>query len=351
MVTTAGTGLTGGQGPVSGRVAGAVLAAIRGNVGLTQQGLAEAMQVSLATVQGWESGRRPLINLTMVRLSKLRRVMQLATVDSTHLAVLNEALHADNILAEIDLTSPTEHPLALTVPNRMLTELLAWPMTGRPPRHLASTRARLDVSPDERDYIATALRTVADTADRDMSGAMLRRQAQYLVTEHRQSADWIRENRAVDARASRDLREWSPEWAVARSRAISDASNGNPEPLHRFIEQGLSTDTAITANLAYWAYWVGEVPHPWSSDADMLTDTQPWSGELLLGSLLDGLERAPYRDLCADALHALMRYRRGLRTPANRQRVREALDRATAVNEFTRNSTRKLDQLSYALEE
>lgn len=353
MLTAPRAGLTGSQAPVSGRVGGAVLAAIRGNVGLTQQGLAEAMQVSLATVQGWESGRRPLINLTVVRLAKLRRVLQLATVESTHLAALNEALQADNILAEIDIATPDAHPLALIVPNRMLTELLAWPMSGRAPRQLAGTRARLDVSPAERDYIAAALRAVADAASRDVGGAMLRRQAQYLVTEHQQSADWIHQSRAGDARAraSRDLHEWSPEWAVTRSRAISATSNGNPELLERFIEQGLSTDTAISANLAYWAYWVGEVPHPWSSDADMLTNSQPWSGELLLTSLLDGLEHAPYRDLCADALHALLRHRRGLRSPANRQRIREVLDRATASSEFTRSSTRKLDQLSYVLEE
>lgn len=351
MNTIPTAGLTASQPPVSGRVAGAVLAAVRGHRELTQHDLAEAMQVSLATVQGWESGRRPLINLTMVRLAKLRRVLQLAAADSTHLAVLNEALQADNILSEIDIVSPAEHPLALIVPNRMLIELLAWPMTGRPPRQLAATRARLDVAPAERDYIAGALRTVADAAERNVSGAMLRRQAQYLVAEHPQSADWNSERSAIDARAAHDLREWSPDWAVARSRAISAASNGNPEPLQRFIEHGLSTDRAISANLAYWAYWVGEVPQPWSSDADMLTDTQPWSGELLLSSLLDGLENAPYRDLCADALHALMRHRRGLRTSMNSQRIRHAIDRATSTSEFRRRSVRKLEQLSYALEE
>ncbi|WP_433868462.1 helix-turn-helix domain-containing protein, partial [Saccharopolyspora sp. CA-218241] len=73
MPSRADPGLTGSQSPVAGRVAGAVLAAIRAQAGLTQQGLSEAMQVSLATVQGWESGRRPLLNLPVSRFAKLRR--------------------------------------------------------------------------------------------------------------------------------------------------------------------------------------------------------------------------------------------------------------------------------------
>ncbi|MBB5159661.1 hypothetical protein [Saccharopolyspora phatthalungensis] len=155
--------------------------------------------------------------------------------------------------------------------------------------------------------------------------------------------------RAADVRAARDIREWSPEWAVTRSRAISAAAAGDLEPLSRFIEQGLGTEDAVKANLAYWAYWVGEIPERWISDAAMLTNGQPWSGELLLGSLLDGLEHAPYRDLCAHALNALIPFRRGLDRPDLRRRVLDTVDRATASNEFARSSLRKLDQLSYAL--
>lgn len=342
-------GLTASESPIAGRIAGAVLAAIRGAAGLTQQGLAEAMQVSLGTVQGWESGRRPLINLPMARFSKLRRILQLSTASSAHLAVLSEALQADEILTEAGTEDPVVHPLSLVVPNRLLTELLAWPMTGSPPRQLSGTKARLDVAPAERDHLAAVLRSVADRADRGVEGAMLRRQAQYFVAEHEESAGWSAQMRAADVRASRDIREWTPEWAVTRSRAISAAAAGDLDPLQRFIEHGLGTEQATRANLAYWAYWVGEIPHQWTSDADMLTDGQPWSGELLLDSLLDGLESAPYRDLCAHALHALIPYRRGLERPDLRQRVLETIDRTTSSNEFTRDSIRKLDQLSYAL--
>lgn len=348
MTLNGSTGLTGSEVPVAGRIAGAVLAAIRSHVGMTQQGLAEAMGVGLTAVQGWESGRRPLINLPMARIGKLRRILQLSTASTTHLTVLNDALQADSILAELNTAEPELHPLAMVVPDRLLTELLAWPFTRCPPRQLSDTRARLDVSPGERDYLAALLRDVATRADKGVAGAMLRRQAQYLVAEHPGSVDWVREMRAADVRSVRDLREWSPEWAVARSRSISAAVHGDPDQLQRFIRDGLSTDQEVHANLAYWAYWVGEVPHPWTSDADML-DGQPWSGELLLDSLLDGMEHAPYRDLCAHALHALIPCRRNLDRPEVRRRILGTIDRATSAADFTPESVRKLDQLAYAL--
>lgn len=349
MAKNTSQGLTGSKTPITGRVSGAVLAALRAHVGLTQQAFAETMQVSLDTVQGWESGRRPLINLKVTQVGKLRRVLQLATVTSTHLAVFDDALTADGILAELDTDDPAMHPLALIVPDRRLTELLVWPMTGRPPRQLADTNARLDVAPADRNYIAAVLRQVASRADHGVEGAMLRRQAQYLVAEHPASADWVRDMQAADTRSARDLREWTPEWAVTRSRAISAAAAGDKDALERFVRDGLSTDQAVEAQLRYWAYWVGELPQPWVSDADMLADGQPWSGELLLASLLDGLEHAPYRDLCAHALHALIPYRRGLERPDLRRRVLDAIDRATSTADFTHDSIRKLDQLAYAL--
>ena len=89
------------------------------------------------------------------------------------------------------------------------------------------------------------------------------------------------------------------------------------------------------------------LPHP---EAQCLLDAAPCTaflpGELLLDSLLDGLENAPYRDLCA---HALIPFRHGLDRPDLRRRVLDAIDRVTAAHDFARDSLRKLDQLSYAL--
>ncbi|WP_433872195.1 hypothetical protein [Saccharopolyspora sp. CA-218241] len=179
-------------------------------------------------------------------------VLQLATASSTILAVLAEAVQADEILTKIGGEVPALHPLALVVPNRLLTELLAWPMTGTPPRQLSGTRAprsRVGGAGPARCRSPIGRGSVADRADRGIEGAMLRRQAQYLVAEHRASAEWVAEMRAHDVRAGRDIREWSPEWAVTRSRAISAAAGGDLDPLMRFIEHGLGTEQAVRANL------------------------------------------------------------------------------------------------------
>lgn len=339
-----GTGVTGGHPSL----AGAVLAAIRRNVGLTQQGLAEVMQrSSVKTVQGWESGRRPLTRLTFEELDQLHRVLTLATASSSHLAVLHDALKADRILAQLNVDDLRLHPLATIVPTRTLTELLAWPMTGRPPRQLADLDPQLHVPSGYRDHLATELRRAADHAGRDVAGAMVRRQAHYLTANHEPSAGWLSESITADLRAAPDLREWSPEWASVRSRAIVATAHGDHEPMQRFLEQGLSSDQGVTANLVYWAYWVGEIAYAWSSDHDMLTNTHPWSGELLLDSLLDGLANAPYRELCAHALWSLLASRRGL-AERHREQILTTIDYVTGTHELSRNTTNRLDQIAYA---
>lgn len=344
MSETNGTGVTGGHPSL----AGAVLAAIRRHVGLTQQGLADAMQrSSVKTIQGWESGRRPLTRLTFEELDQLQRVLTLATASSNYLAVLNDALKADRIVAQLDTTDPRAHPLATVVPNRTLTELLAWPMTGQPPRQLADLQPQLHVPSGYRDHLAAALRRAADQAGRDVAGAMVRRQAHYLAASHAPSAGWLAESVAADLRAAPDLREWSPDWPAVRSRAIVAATRGDHEPMQQFLERGLSSDQAITANLVYWAYWTGEISWAWSSDADMLANSQPWSGELLLGSLLDGLAAAPYRELCAHALHALLKVRRGL-VDRHRDQIITTIDYVTSTYELSRDTTNRLDQIAYA---
>jgi len=53
--------LTGGQGSRAiGVVSGFVLKLARQSAALTQEKLAEVLTVDVTTVQGWESGRRPL---------------------------------------------------------------------------------------------------------------------------------------------------------------------------------------------------------------------------------------------------------------------------------------------------
>jgi hypothetical protein len=198
------------------------------------------------------------------------------------------------ILAGLGATDPGRHPLALTVPHRAMTALLAWPLTGQPPRQLATARADLAAGHAE---ITAALREAADQAEGDGErAAMLRRQERFLLAQADDPAarQWAASTQARDLRTPGDLRQWTPRWAAARSAAHVAATAGNLDPLHRFIDQGLSDDRLISANLSYWAYWAGEAPAPWNADSAM---TRPaadtWNGTLLLGTLMRGIVHAP----------------------------------------------------------
>ena len=55
-----------------GRVSGFVFKLARESAGLTQQQLAADLRVSAATIQGWESGRRPLMAMPAGQFLALR---------------------------------------------------------------------------------------------------------------------------------------------------------------------------------------------------------------------------------------------------------------------------------------
>jgi len=71
MARHASATLTGSRGS-EGRISGYVLKVIRESLGQTQEQLAERLGVSAATVQGWESGRRPLMAMPAGNLMALR---------------------------------------------------------------------------------------------------------------------------------------------------------------------------------------------------------------------------------------------------------------------------------------
>ena len=344
----AGRPLTASESPLAGRIAGTVLKALREHIGLTQVQFAEKLGVGLTTVQGWETGRRPLINARVLDVQRIRRLLQASGVPSDLLGVWDQALTADTILSAMDTPDTENHPLALVVPDRTLTALLAWPITGTTPQQLDGARLPMDI--EARDHLAAQLRTVADRSDDDERGAMLRRQARFLIVTHEPSRDWLAHAAARDTPTKRELQDWSPKWPVARSHAVSAAVAGNPEALQQFIRDGLTTDRGIAANLAYWAYWVGEIRSPWSSDSEML-DSQDWSGERLLASLLHGLQHAPYRDLCAHALWALLQHRRHLiDRPDTRARIATVIDTVTSEDSAVTGETlRRLEQVAYRL--
>lgn len=344
--------LTAGEAEVSGRVAGAVLAAVRAEVGRTQEALARELGVGATTVQGWESGRRPLVRAAFQDLQRLMRQLRLAGAAPALMHVLDQALLVDTIYADLDVPAAERHPLALVVPDRTMTELLTWPLTGEPPRQLSgTTAARLDVGQGVRDAVAGELRAAADQAGLDERGAMLRRQVKYLVAGNAASSEWVRAQAAADTRGQPDLRDWSPAWPVARSQAVSAAHGGDSEPLRRFIDRGLTSEATIEASLTYWAYWVGEHDAAWTSDADMLRSEVGWTGERLLHSLLEGTVHAPYRELCIHALWALLHSRgRLVRKPGAAARISAAAALVLDTAGLDGESRRRIEQVRYLAE-
>src|SRR5690349_13475975 len=109
--------LTGGQGaPTSGLISGFVLRLARQSAGLTQEKLAEVSSVDTTTIQGWESGRRPLSAVSAGDFLRLcGRLSRLGAPASTGRR-LREAIEADLVLATgiaagRTWVSPDSHPL------------------------------------------------------------------------------------------------------------------------------------------------------------------------------------------------------------------------------------------------
>ncbi|MBF6302312.1 helix-turn-helix transcriptional regulator [Nocardia amamiensis] len=339
---------------LDGRVAGAVLAAIRRQIGLGQDELAELLGVAVKTVGAWEQGRNPLTRLPFARLRQVTRALLVHGACSELVAAFETALQADDILSGLDQRDPKRHPLGLTVPDRAITEMLTWPLTGAIPRQLKGTSAVLHIPVSQRTEAVASLRALAESAGDGEQGAMLRRQAVFLVASHDaafQHAEGWASSQIKRQASEADLRRWSPEWAVARSAAVRAASTGNHEPLQRFVDEGLSDAETELANLRYWAYWVGEFGTPWASDADMVrTKSDAWSGELLLPSLLTGVVSAPYRELCAHSLWALARTRRMLVTqPRWASAISSTVDKATSDDSLSARARQRLEQVHYLI--
>ncbi|MER7623818.1 helix-turn-helix transcriptional regulator [Streptomyces sp. NPDC126503] len=186
-------------------MAGFVLRLAREAAPLTQDRLAQELGVDTGTVQGWESGRRPLANVKAGRLLELRRRLPA--------------------------------------------------LAGRLP---PARRGPAPVSPalpaGLRGTVFTHLREATERALRQgEAGALLHRQALYLASYDRggEAAAWTRAalHRGRDGLARRGF---SPRWAGARSTATALARQGDPQPLLDFIDRALADDdVAEAANLNY----------------------------------------------------------------------------------------------------
>lgn len=137
---------------VTGTVAGFVLRLTRESIPLTQTGMAEALGIDLGTVQGRESGRRPLANMKAGAFLDLKRRLLTLGADRTPLGLLDAAMDADRIIgAALDPSVRLElHPLAGWVHTRDTAHMIAWAVDGAPPPALRRP------SPSRRGPVATA---------------------------------------------------------------------------------------------------------------------------------------------------------------------------------------------------
>ncbi len=140
MPKTSVTALTTGQVRCrEGIVSGHLLKITRERTGRTQARLAEDLRMDATSVQGWESGRRPLTATQTGKLREVRRTLLRLGADPGLLVLLDEALDADAVLSHALAGPPAEdvreHPLFSWVVTRDTTHMLAWALAGvpRPP--------------------------------------------------------------------------------------------------------------------------------------------------------------------------------------------------------------------------
>ncbi|MFF0432832.1 XRE family transcriptional regulator [Streptomyces sp. NPDC004327] len=284
--------------------------------------MAEALGIDLGTMQGWESGRRPLANMKAGALLSLRRRLSALGADTAVVGLLDSAMDADQIIgAALNPSGDIGlHPLSLWVHTRDTAHMLAWALTGATPPGLTDRvplprRGPMAAAPilstADRSRFFQHLRETAEAArEKPCGDTLLHRQALYLASYDRgpESASWTAH--ALHARRGVLARQgWSEHWAEARSTATALARLGDPQPLLDFIERSLAgDDTAEAANLNYWAYWLGGVRLPQSDDGFMRDrELTGWDPVTLLRGLTYGMHYSPgYVDLYVHTLWALL---------------------------------------------
>ncbi|HET8683093.1 MAG TPA: helix-turn-helix domain-containing protein [Micromonosporaceae bacterium] len=348
-------------------MSGYVLKLARQSAALTQEKLADALTVDAATVQAWESGRRPLAAMnTGVFLRLCGRLSRLGAPASTG-CHLREAIEADQVLstgitaggAWVDADT---HPLAASVHRWTVTNLIMWPIVGKMPQHLHELTSKIprrgpvptypSLAVDERTRFLDHLLTIAERATHT-DEVLLRRQAVYLLgfDDRPRIADWLR---AEWSRAGRRPVRHADITGLmqARSASVALACAGDGTYLHDFVDH--MTDTrAEVANLNYWAHWIGEMNNEQTSDAFMLdADTRSWTGVCLLQHLANRLAPdSPHLPLNLYTLHALVASRPSLLSgrPAVHASLTEVLTRLASTDCLSRAGRDQLAGLQYAL--
>lgn len=360
--------LTGSQGSrAAGIVSGYVLKLARQAAGLTQERFAERLTVDVSTVQGWESGRRPLAAMNSGDFLRLcARLPRLGAPPSTgrHLRAAVEAdlVLSTGVTAGSAWVDPDMHPLAASVHRKALTNLITWPFTGQLPPELHGFTPKVPrrgpvapgptLSADERTRFFDHLITVAERGVHP-DEALLRRQAVYLLgfDQRGQVAEWLRDEwKSAGRRPFADGDVTS--LLEARSASVALASTGDGTHLHDFVAHTADTRAEL-ANLNYWAHWIGELGDDQTDDTFMVAhDTKAWSGVRLFHHLVGRLEpSSPHLPLNLHTLHTLVAGRPALLTErsADRDALTGALDALTSGDVLTRDGRDQVAGLHYAL--
>lgn len=306
------------EGPISGYL----LKLCRAAAGLDQQSFAERAGVGVTTVQGWESGRTPLTAVQVGRFTGLRHQLLHAGTPVTLLSALQVALDVDHLISHAigqSDTAPTldTHPLATWVVPKAAADLFAWALGGDAPHSVQATGARSrrngptptrpNVPADLRARIINHLRCITELpSSRSEPRQLLWRQAFYLLGYDRDSES-ISFLRRTGARTVQTQHPSVATLAATRSIATAQARCGDPDQLRWFIERTSGEDHAERVNLAYWAYWLGELPGPQRDDQFMAaTEPVDFGGATLLKHLTHRLlPHLGYIDLTVHTLWSL----------------------------------------------
>ncbi|MFE2726102.1 helix-turn-helix domain-containing protein [Kitasatospora sp. NPDC059327] len=366
-----------GSRPLPGRVTegaitGFLFKVIREQIPRTQDELAEDLGVDKSTLQGWESGRRPLSATRAGNLVAMRRRLILLGAPSGLVEMLNTAMDADLLLGEILGADPLhgrlgDHPLAAWVLTRDTTHMIGWAVGGVLPGVVAAhstipaaRRGPVSSSPlleaGLRARFFQCLRTASEMVERaGEDSSLLRRQVWYLSSYDQEwdAASWfdgLRRRGAMTATVD----GWSPRWVEARSVAAALARQGDPTLMREFINRSIADhDEAEVANLNYWAHWLGLDGRPQTDDGFMAERDRPaWDASALLRAFAVRLDRAvEYTDLYIHSIWALIVSRRGL-LDSDPHVARELAGRVRLLldgNTLSVESRRELESVHYGL--